>query len=131
MKKKTVALLLATLTMSSALAGCGSTSAESAVEQDTTEVNVQSDTESSDVETTQTAEEEIAEAENSDAESSEAEVADNSENIEENSDYVIELDPEYNVPTEELLKTFPIEHQTPAETDLSKKNPESYVKRIQ
>ena len=36
-------------------------------------------------------------------------------------DYVIELDPEYNVPTEELLKTFPIEYQTPASTELSKK----------
>lgn len=36
-------------------------------------------------------------------------------------DYVIELDPQYNVPTDELLKTFPIEYQTPAETDLSKK----------
>ncbi len=36
-------------------------------------------------------------------------------------DYVIELDPEYNVPTDELLKTFPIEYQTPANTELSKK----------
>ncbi len=36
-------------------------------------------------------------------------------------DYVIELDPEYNVPTDELLKTFPIEKQTPANTELSKK----------
>ena len=36
-------------------------------------------------------------------------------------DYVIELDPQYNVPTDELLKTFPIEYQTPAETELSKK----------
>lgn len=25
-------------------------------------------------------------------------------------DYVIELDPQYNVPTDELLKTFPIEY---------------------
>ncbi len=36
-------------------------------------------------------------------------------------DYVIELDPQYNVPTEELLKTFPITYQTPADTDLAKK----------
>ncbi|MCR4924258.1 MAG: hypothetical protein K5931_09665, partial [Lachnospiraceae bacterium] len=36
-------------------------------------------------------------------------------------DYVIELDPQYNVPTDELLKSFPIEYQTPAESDLSKK----------
>ena len=35
-------------------------------------------------------------------------------------DYVIELDPQYNVPTEELLKTFPITFQTPAETELAK-----------
>ncbi len=35
--------------------------------------------------------------------------------------YVIELDPQYNVPTEELLKSFPITYQTPAATDLSKK----------
>ncbi|MCR4891015.1 MAG: nuclear transport factor 2 family protein [Lachnospiraceae bacterium] len=42
--------------------------------------------------------------------------------VDENSeDYVIELDPQYNVPTEELLKKFPIKHQTPAATDLSKK----------
>ncbi len=37
------------------------------------------------------------------------------------SEYVIELDPQYNVPTEELLKTFPITYQTPAETELSRK----------
>ncbi len=36
-------------------------------------------------------------------------------------EYIIELDPQYNVPTEELLKKFPIKHQTPALTDLSKK----------
>ncbi len=36
-------------------------------------------------------------------------------------EYVIELDPQYNVPTEELLKTFPITYQTPAETEFSKK----------
>ncbi|MCR5580277.1 MAG: nuclear transport factor 2 family protein [Pseudobutyrivibrio sp.] len=36
-------------------------------------------------------------------------------------DYVIELDPQYNVPTDELLETFPIEYQTPAETELSQK----------
>ncbi len=35
--------------------------------------------------------------------------------------YVIELDPEYNVPTDELLKIFPITYETPAETELSKK----------
>ena len=28
--------------------------------------------------------------------------------------YVIELDPQYNVPTEELLEKFPITYQTPA-----------------
>ena len=37
------------------------------------------------------------------------------------SDYVIELDPQYNVPTEELLKTFPITYQTPAKTALNQK----------
>ncbi len=36
-------------------------------------------------------------------------------------DYVIELDPQYNVPTEELLELFPITYQTPAETELSQK----------
>lgn len=36
-------------------------------------------------------------------------------------DYVIELDPQYNVPTDELLKSFPITYQTPAETELSQK----------
>ncbi len=35
--------------------------------------------------------------------------------------YVIELDPQYNVPTAELLNKFPIRHQTPAATDLSRK----------
>ncbi|SFG58111.1 hypothetical protein SAMN04487761_12816 [Lachnospiraceae bacterium C7] len=35
--------------------------------------------------------------------------------------YVIEKDPQYNVSTKELLKKFPIEYQTPAKTDLSKK----------
>ena len=39
----------------------------------------------------------------------------------ESADYVIELDPEYNVPTDELLKKFPIKYQTPAETELSQK----------
>ena len=37
------------------------------------------------------------------------------------SEYVIELDPQYNVPTEELLKTFPITYQTPAKTALNQK----------
>lgn len=32
--------------------------------------------------------------------------------------YVIELDPQYNVPTQELLKSFPITYQTPAVTPL-------------
>ncbi len=36
-------------------------------------------------------------------------------------DYVIELDPQYNVPTEELLELFPITYETPAVTDLNKK----------
>lgn len=36
-------------------------------------------------------------------------------------EYVIEKDPKYNVPTEELLKKFPIIYQTPAPTDLAKK----------
>ena len=36
-------------------------------------------------------------------------------------DYVIELDPQYNVPTEELLKLFPITYQTPAVTELNQK----------
>ncbi len=35
--------------------------------------------------------------------------------------YIIELDPQYNVPTEELLKTFPITYQTPAATELAQK----------
>lgn len=34
--------------------------------------------------------------------------------------YVIEKDPQYNVPTDELLKSFPITYQTPAETEMSK-----------
>lgn len=37
------------------------------------------------------------------------------------SDYVIELDPQYNVPTDELLKLFPITYQTPAKTELNQK----------
>ncbi len=36
-------------------------------------------------------------------------------------EYVIELDPQYNVPTDELLEKFPITYQTPAVTDLNKK----------
>lgn len=36
-------------------------------------------------------------------------------------EYVIELDPMYNVPTEELLERFPIVYETPAETDMAKK----------
>ncbi len=36
----------------------------------------------------------------------------------EESSYVIELDPEYNVPTEELLEAFPITYQTPADTEM-------------
>ena len=36
-------------------------------------------------------------------------------------EYVIEKDPKYNVPTEELLKKFPIIYQTPAPTDLAKR----------
>ncbi len=36
-------------------------------------------------------------------------------------DYVIELDPQYNVPTDELLKLFPIKYQTPAVTELNQK----------
>lgn len=39
-------------------------------------------------------------------------------NAEEN---VIELDPMYNVPTEELLNRFPIVYETPAETEMAKK----------
>ena len=34
---------------------------------------------------------------------------------------VIELDPMYNVPTEELLETFPIVYETPTETEMAKK----------
>lgn len=34
---------------------------------------------------------------------------------------IIELDPMYNVPTEELLERFPIEYETPAETEMAKK----------
>lgn len=37
------------------------------------------------------------------------------------SNYIIELYPQYNVPTDELLKSFPITYQTPAESNLSKK----------
>lgn len=36
-------------------------------------------------------------------------------------DYIIELDPQYNLPTEELLELFPIKYQTPANTDMEKK----------
>lgn len=36
-------------------------------------------------------------------------------------EYVIELDPMYNVPTEELLERFPITYETPAETEMAKK----------
>lgn len=35
--------------------------------------------------------------------------------------YVIELDPQYNVPTEELLKSFPITYETEAGSELSRK----------
>lgn len=34
--------------------------------------------------------------------------------------YVIEEDPQYNVPTDELLKKFPIKYQTPADTQMEK-----------
>lgn len=37
------------------------------------------------------------------------------------SDYVIEEDPQFNVPTDELLKQFPIKYQTPAESEMSQK----------
>ena len=39
----------------------------------------------------------------------------------EESSYVIELDPEYNVPTEKLIEAFPITYQTPADTEMEKK----------
>ena len=106
MKRRTVAVLLATLTLTAALAGCGETSAVNATEQASADVSI-----------TTEAETEVDEA----AQTYETELAEVAENTDEDADYVIELDPEYNVPTEELLKTFPIEHQTPAETELSKK----------
>ena len=37
---------------------------------------------------------------------------------EENTPYVIETDPQYNIPTEELLKLFPVTYQTPALTKM-------------
>ena len=36
----------------------------------------------------------------------------------ENTPYVIETDPQYNIPTEELLKLFPVTYQTPAATKM-------------
>ena len=36
----------------------------------------------------------------------------------ENTPYVIETDPQYNIPTEELLKHFPVTYQTPALTKM-------------
>ena len=36
----------------------------------------------------------------------------------ENIPYVIETDPQYNVPTEELLESFPVTYQTPALTKM-------------
>lgn len=41
--------------------------------------------------------------------------------LEENSEYVIELDPQYNVATEELLELFPITYETPANTEMEKR----------
>ena len=46
---------------------------------------------------------------------------DGSTSAPEETPYIIELDPQYNVPTEELLKTFPLTYQTPAATELSRK----------
>ena len=37
-----------------------------------------------------------------------------------NTDYVMEKDPQYNVPTAELLKTFPIRYETPAVSQMNK-----------
>lgn len=39
----------------------------------------------------------------------------------ESSDYVIEEDPQYNIPTDELLQKFPIKYQTPADSEMSQK----------
>ncbi|MCR5453112.1 MAG: nuclear transport factor 2 family protein [Lachnospiraceae bacterium] len=102
MKKR--AIILATLfALTVGIAGCGASSENT----DTTA-------------TTEQAAEETTEQESTESADASTEAAANVTDPD-SPDYVIELDPQYNVPTEELLKSFPIEHQTPAETDLSKK----------
>lgn len=111
MKKRTIALTTL-MALFVGVAGCGGR--DTAGDAPQTEVAVTAESEDD----AGTEPEETGETESgaeSDATSKDDAADPNSPN------YVIELDPQYNVPTEELLKTFPIEYQTPAETELSKK----------
>ncbi|MCR4745143.1 MAG: nuclear transport factor 2 family protein [Lachnospiraceae bacterium] len=104
MKKRALALAII-LSLSMAMIGCGNRNTSS------------KDTEMS----TAAVEEASAGSTASSEEASSEETASAASTDPESEDYVIELDPEYNVPTDELLKKFPIEHQTPAATELSAK----------
>ncbi len=96
MKKRTIALSTM-LAVSMGITGCGTTTS-------TTETTTTAETETTAEAATETAAEETSDVTDPNS-----------------PDYVIELDPQYNVPTDELLETFPIEYQTPAETELSQK----------
>ncbi len=138
MKNRTIALT-SILALSMGVVGCGAaatsapseaevqTTEDTAVEEVTTEENeAEKDVEDSETSTITTdAVEDIDTADAEESTDDEAESDDASSETgstdPESPDYVIELDPQYNVPTEELLKSFPIEYQTPAATELSQK----------
>ncbi len=119
MKKRTM-ILSTMLALSIGVAGCGSTATPAANTAETTVAETPAgETPASEAASTEARAETVAEAAGSTAagtETANANVTDP-----DSPDYVIELDPQYNVPTDELLKSFPIEYQTPAETDLNKK----------
>ncbi|MCR5748071.1 MAG: hypothetical protein K6G03_10220, partial [Lachnospiraceae bacterium] len=117
MKKRTIVLSIL-LAMTISMIACGSHGNKAEATATTAAVE----------KATETGEETTVSSEASEAEAT-AETATEAASAEatasvtdtESPDYVIELDPQYTVPTEELLKKFPIEYQTPAETELSKK----------
>lgn len=114
MKKRLVCALLAVTTMSMVFAGCGKK--DTAANETAAAVE-----ETQETEEVEAAEEAEATAETQNTE--EAAQADTAETADPaaDPDYVIELDPQYNVPTEELLKIFPITYETPAKTEFNKK----------
>lgn len=133
MHKKTISIIAAVLAAGMILSGCGSSQStaentqapaeETSAETETEAAAGDEETADSETETAgaaQTAAETAVAAETAAEAAAETSTAAETAAAE-GEDYVIELDPQYNVPTEELLKKFPITYQTPAETELSQK----------